>query len=170
MRGGKTAVGARLVARAAGEAVKARVHAERLVPSSRAQRKLLEFRRHLDQLPAHRREHPAEQFETFLLPGPGDSALVGGDERTVKVHVHVNHPRGTQRGRQVRALGDIEINDMHAQTRDRDERLTAAPAVPDVGEGGSVVVAVVAGAGNQELFLLQLGCHAIVDGGQVDER
>jgi dihydroxyacetone kinase-like predicted kinase len=51
---------------------------------------------------------------------------------------------------------------MHAQTRDRDERLSAAP---EVGEGGAVVVAVVAGAGNQQLFR-DLGCHAIVDGGQ----
>jgi dihydroxyacetone kinase-like predicted kinase len=61
------------------------------------------------------------------------------------------------------SIGDVEINDMHAQTRERDERL-ATPA-PDAGEGGTVVVAVVAGAGNQQLFR-DLGCRAVVDGGQ----
>ena len=93
----------------------------------------------------------------------GDSALVVGDERTVKVHVHVNDP-GVVLSEALRhgSIGDVEINDMHAQTRERDERLSAAP---EVGEGGTVVVAVVAGAGNQQLFR-DLGCHAIVDGGQ----
>ena len=33
-----------------------------------------------------------EAFEAFLLPLLGDSALVVGDERTAKVHVHVNDP------------------------------------------------------------------------------
>ena len=37
--------------------------------------------------------------------------------------------------------------------------------MPEIAEGGSVVVAVVAGAGNRQLFR-ELGCHAIVDGGQ----
>jgi len=163
MRGGKIAAGARLVARAAGEAVKARVHAERRVlveePSE-----LSEFR-YCTSFLLTGESIPREQFEAFILP-LGDSALVVGDERTVKVHVHVNDP-GVVLTEAVKygALGDIEINDMHAQTRDRDERLATRPAVPEVGEGGSVVVAVVAGAGNHELFR-QLGCHAIVDGGQ----
>ncbi len=105
-----------------------------------------------------------DAFEAFLLP-LGDSGLVVGDERAVKVHVHVNDP-GHVLSEAIKygAIGDVEINDMHAQTRERDERLSASPA-PVVGEGGTVVVAVVAGAGNQRLFR-ELGCHAIVDGGQ----
>jgi len=103
-----------------------------------------------------------EAFEEFLLP-IGDSALVVGDARTVKVHVHVNDPGAVlTEAIKYGSVGDVEINDMHAQTRDRDERLSAAP---HMGEGGAVVVAVVAGAGNQQLFR-DLGCHAIVDGGQ----
>jgi dihydroxyacetone kinase-like predicted kinase len=107
-----------------------------------------------------------EAFEAFLLP-LGDSALVVGDERTVKVHVHVNDP-GVVLSEALRhgSIGDVEINDMHVQTRERDERLsTPAPAQVEIGDGGCVVVAVVAGAGNQQLFR-ELGCHAVVDGGQ----
>ena len=103
-----------------------------------------------------------EAFEAFLLP-IGDSALVVGDEHIVKVHVHVNDPGAVlSEALKHGAIGDVEINDMHAQTRERDERLSTAP---ENGEGGAVVVAVVAGAGNQRLFR-ELGCHAIVDGGQ----
>jgi DAK2 domain fusion protein YloV len=163
MRGGKITAGARLVARAAGEAVKARVHAERRVVVDEPS-ELSEFR-YCTSFLITGEGIPRERFEAFLLP-LGDSALVVGDERTVKVHVHVNDP-GVVLTEAVKygSIGDVEINDMHAQTRDRDERLTTTPAVPEIGEGGSVVVAVVAGAGNQQLFR-ELGCHAIVDGGQ----
>ncbi len=163
MRGGKIAAGARLVARAAGEAVKARVQAERRVVVEEPS-ELSEFR-YCTSFLLTGEDIPRERFEAFLLP-LGDSALVVGDERTVKVHVHVNDP-GMVLSEAVKygALGDIEINDMHAQTRDRDERLTTVSAVPEIAEGGSVVVAVVAGAGNRQLFR-ELGCHAIVDGGQ----
>ncbi len=102
-----------------------------------------------------------EAFEAFLLP-LGDSALVVGDEHVVKVHVHVNDPGAVlSEALKYGAIGDVEINDMHAQTQERDQRLWSAPEV----QGGAVVVAVVAGAGNQQLFR-ELGCRAIVDGGQ----
>jgi uncharacterized protein len=163
MRGGTLVAGARLVARAAGEAVKARVQQERRVVVDEPS-ELSEFRYCTSFLitgPSIDRE----RFEAFVLP-LGDSALVVGDERTVKVHVHVNDPGMVlSEALKYGSIGDIEINDMHAQTRDRDERLATAPAVPEVGEGGTVVVAVVAGPGNQQLFR-ELGCHAIVDGGQ----
>jgi DAK2 domain fusion protein YloV len=163
MRGGKLAAGARLVAKAAGEAVKARVQAERRVVVEQPS-ELSEFR-YCTSFLLTGEGIPRERFEAFLLP-LGDSALVVGDERTVKVHVHVNDP-GVVLSEAIKygALGDIEINDMHAQTRDRDVRLASAPAAPEVGEGGAVVIAVVAGEGNQQLFR-ELGCHAVVDGGQ----
>ena len=99
---------------------------------------------------------------TEFLSGLGDSALVVGDERTVKVHVHVNDP-GVVLSEAIRhgSLDAVEINDMHAQTRERDARLGA----PRPQAGGAVVVAVVAGEGNKRLFR-ELGCHAVVDGGQ----
>ena len=101
-------------------------------------------------------------FEAFLLP-VGDSALVVGDERMVKVHVHTNDPGVVlSHALTLGSIGEIEINDMHEQTRARDERLTVAGPVA---EAGTVVVAVVAGEGNKQLFR-DLGCAAIVDGGQ----
>jgi DAK2 domain fusion protein YloV len=101
-----------------------------------------------------------EAFESFLQP-IGDSALVVGDARLVKVHVHTNDPGAVlSEALKHGAIGEVEINDMHEQTRARDERLQQqAEAV------GTVVVAVVAGEGNKELFR-ELGCHAVVDGGQ----
>ncbi len=104
----------------------------------------------------------AAAFETFLGP-LGDSALVVGDERMIKVHVHTDDP-GVVLSAAVRqgALGEIDINDMHEQTRARDERLRGEGA----GQGAeTVVVAVVAGEGNKQIFR-ELGCGAVVDGGQ----
>ena len=102
-------------------------------------------------------------FEAFLLP-IGDSTLVVGNERMVKVHVHTNDPGLVlSQALTMGSIGEIEINDMHEQTRARDERLSGHGAV--AAAPGAVVVAVVAGEGNKALFR-ELGCGAIVDGGQ----
>ncbi len=163
MRGGTLAAGARLVARAAGVALKQRVQPERRVVVDEPSE--LSAFRYCTSFLITGESVDREAFEAFILP-LGDSALVVGDEHAVKVHVHVNDP-GVVLSEAIKygAIGDIEINDMHAQTRDRDERLATASGAPEVGDGGAVVVAVVAGAGNQQLFR-ELGCHAIVDGGQ----
>ena len=101
-----------------------------------------------------------DAFEAFLAQ-IGDSALVVGDDRLVKVHVHTDDP-GAVLSEALRhgAIGEIEINDMHEQTKARDERLRAAADTP-----ATMVVTVVAGDGNKRLFR-ELGCHAVVDGGQ----
>jgi uncharacterized protein len=162
MRGGRLIAGSRLAVRAAGEAFVGAArpgHAHAVTVQGPSE--LSEFR-YCTSFLITGEAIDREGFEAFLLP-IGDSALVVGDEHTVKVHVHVNDP-GTVLSEALKhgAIGDIEINDMHAQTRERDERLSSAS---EVEEGGTVVVAVVAGAGNQQLFR-ELGCHAIVDGGQ----
>jgi DAK2 domain fusion protein YloV len=103
-----------------------------------------------------------EALESFLL-SIGDSSLIVGDVGMVKVHVHTNDP-GAVLTEALRhgTIGEVEINDMHEQTKARDERLQqrVAQAVD-----GTVVVAVVTGEGNKRLFR-ELGCHAVVDGGQ----
>jgi len=101
-----------------------------------------------------------DRFEAFLTP-IGDSALVVGDDRLVKIHVHTDDP-GVVLSEALKhgAIGEVEINDMHEQTKARDERLRAAAVT-----AATMVVAVVAGDGNKRLFR-ELGCHAIVDDGQ----
>jgi DAK2 domain fusion protein YloV len=94
----------------------------------------------------------------------GDSLLVVGDESALRVHVHTDDPgvalsMGTARG----VLAGVEIANMHAQTAARERRLseTAAPEETRTAD----VVAVVAGAGNRNLYE-GLGARAIVEGGQ----
>jgi DAK2 domain fusion protein YloV len=167
MHGGKIVAGARLAARVAAETVAGAVGRRRSAPARgitvEEPSELSEYR-YCTSFLITGEAIDREAFESFLLP-LGDSALVVGDELTVKVHVHVNDPGAVlSEALKHGSIGDIEINDMHAQTRDRDERL-ATQAAPVVGDGGAVVIAVVAGAGNQQLFR-DLGCHAVVDGGQ----
>jgi hypothetical protein len=56
-------------------------------------------------------------FEAFLGP-IGDSALVVGDDRLVKIHVHTDDP-GIVLSEALKygSIDEIEINDMHEQTR-----------------------------------------------------
>ncbi len=94
----------------------------------------------------------------------GDSLLVVGDEQALKVHVHTDDPGaalgvGTRAG----AIENVEIADMHRQTKARERRLLAA--VPSPPPAAAEVVAVVAGAGNRLLFE-SLGATQIVEGGQ----
>jgi len=76
----------------------------------------------------------------------------------LKVHVHTDHPgevlgyasaHGT--------IDDVEVADMREQTRARQRRLRLDRRV--------TVVAVAAGEGNKALFR-ELGCEAVIDGGQ----
>jgi DAK2 domain fusion protein YloV len=96
------------------------------------------------------------------LASLGDSQLAVGDPRMVKIHVHTNDP-GAALSMAIGygIISEVEINDMHAQTKARDDRLQSRAQVI----GGTAVVAVVVGEGNKELFR-QLGCQVIVDGGQ----
>jgi DAK2 domain fusion protein YloV len=92
----------------------------------------------------------------------GDSLMVVGDDTALKVHVHTDDPGaalslGVAQG----VIGGVEIADMHRQTEAREARLLEL--VPTLRE--SEVVAVVAGAGNAQLFR-SLGASHLVEGGQ----
>jgi DAK2 domain fusion protein YloV len=94
------------------------------------------------------------------LSSLGDSSLVVGNDHMLKIHVHTDDPGAVlSHAVTLGAISEVEINDMHAQTRDRDARLQAARPQD------TAVVAVVAGEGNKDLFRA-LGVAAVVDGGQ----
>ena len=98
-----------------------------------------------------------DDLETFVNT-QGDCALVVGDENMLKVHVHTDHPGevlgyASAHGR----IDDVEVADMREQTRARQRRLRLDRRV--------TVVAVAAGEGNKALFR-ELGCEAVIDGGQ----
>jgi DAK2 domain fusion protein YloV len=76
----------------------------------------------------------------------GDSVLVVGDQRTLKVHVHTDEPeRATGLFTGVGKVSRLDVADMHEQIEQRVERLAEPTAVCGV-------VAVVAGEGMEELF------------------
>ena len=103
------------------------------------------------------------------ISGWGDSALVVGDEKTVKVHVHTLRPgevidyasgKGT--------LHSIKIDNMQDQHREylvmRSEAVHE-PAVSEKERDGVAIVAVVSGQGLRQVFT-SLGVSSIVPGGQ----
>jgi DAK2 domain fusion protein YloV len=111
------------------------------------------------------------------IAGKGDSAVVVGDDRLIKVHVHTEKPGEilnyvTERGnlRQV-AITDMqeqheEFLDMHGQGNGR----AAAPTAPSQAAStepvdGIATLAVVAGAGMADAFR-SMGATALVEGGQ----
>ena len=99
--------------------------------------------------------------------GPlGDSLLIVGDQRQLKVHVHTDEP-GTIIGiaSALGVLTEIEIDNMKEQTAARRRRLAETQAQPPADAGLTQVVAVVAGEGNKALFR-NLGVDLIVEGGQ----
>jgi DAK2 domain fusion protein YloV len=87
----------------------------------------------------------------------GDSLLVVGDPRALKVHVHTDDPgRALSLGVAAGTIAGVEIANMHVQTAQRSARLGTT--------GATEVVAVVAGDGNRRLFE-SLGAR-VVDGGR----
>ncbi|MDQ6815824.1 MAG: DAK2 domain-containing protein [Actinomycetota bacterium] len=89
----------------------------------------------------------------------GDSVLVVGDQSTLKVHVHTDDPdAATALFAGVGEVSHLDVADMHAQVRDRDQRLSAPAQRAACG-----ALAVVSGAGMQSLFE-SLGVQTL-DGG-----
>jgi hypothetical protein len=97
----------------------------------------------------------------------GDSALVVGDQNTVRVHVHVPDPgMAISYGTRLGSLQDVTVEDMQAQYEDFVVGQGSPPAVSDrPGAEEIAPVAVVAGEGLARVFQ-SLGAAAIVEGGQ----
>ncbi len=82
------------------------------------------------------------------LEAIGDSVLVVGDQRTLKVHVHTDRPeRATELFSGVGTVSRLDVADMHEQVAQRSERLADDREIATCG-----VLAVVAGEGMAEMF------------------
>ncbi len=140
-------------------------------------------------IPAQAKAAPAEGLEypydvQYILMGEGldvmkvreqidnmgDSTVVVGDDRTIKVHVHVKDPGvpisyGISMGR----IADVVVENMQMQMEDIIG--TASPAgvqqepLVEIDAGQIGVVAVAAGDGLAQIFT-SLGAAGIVNGGQ----
>jgi uncharacterized protein len=125
----------------------------------------------------HRPEHESSSFRyctnfavtgenldggpfTPLLEDIGDSVLVVGDDRTLRVHVHTDQPeRAVALFEEVGEVSRFDVADMNKQVADRSARLSAdASELP-----ACVVVAVASGGGVKRLYE-ELGVF-VVDGG-----
>ena len=90
----------------------------------------------------------------------GDSVLVVGSTGALKAHVHTDDPgRALSLATTLGVVEEVEVQNMHVQTAEREERLTSEAETAVSG-----TVAVVAGTGNARLFR-SLGATRIVEGG-----
>jgi DAK2 domain fusion protein YloV len=128
----------------------------------------------------HRPEHESSSFRyctnfavtgqsldarhfTPLLEQLGDSVLVVGDDRTLRVHVHTDEPdRAVALFEPAGEVSRFDVADMHEQVADRTARLGGEGA-PATDESTCAVVAVASGRGVKRLFE-ELGV-LVVDGG-----
>src|SRR3954462_10846651 len=95
------------------------------------------------------------------LEALGDSVLVVGDRRTLKVHVHTDDPeRAIAAFGGAGAVSHLDVADMRAQIADRDARLDGPAAAPAARSGA---LAVVSGSGLRALFASLGG--PVLDGG-----
>ena len=94
-----------------------------------------------------------------LLEQIGDSVLVVGDPTTLKVHVHTDDPNSaTALFSEFGVVSHLDVADMHAQVKQREERLSTPRAMAVCG-----ALAVVTGNGMRSLFE-GLGVHTLEGG------
>jgi DAK2 domain fusion protein YloV len=127
----------------------------------------------------HRPEHESSSFRyctnfavtgegldgrgfTPLLEQLGDSVLVVGDDRTLRVHVHTDDPdRAVALFEPIGEVSRFDVADMHEQVAERSARLAGEAVETDLAT--CAVVAVASGEGVKRLFG-ELGVF-VVDGG-----
>ncbi len=102
------------------------------------------------------------------LEAVGDSLLVVGDERLVKVHLHTDSPyEALAIGRAAGVVDEdrAEIADMREQASQREDWLTRLRRVTQAPPVATALVAVVAGPGNREIYERE-GATFVIEGGQ----
>jgi uncharacterized protein len=113
-----------------------------------------------DRLDADRLETELEQL--------GDSLLVVGGDELLKVHVHTDDPGAAlSLATHMGTIEGVEIADMHRQTEQRSERLTAGvnDGLAEIPTLETALVVVAPGRGTRRLFE-NLGATRVIEGGQ----
>jgi DAK2 domain fusion protein YloV len=152
-----------------------------LVAGLRDQQAELQNVRHYAPAQLHGDEHESSRYRyctNFVVSGEklqaiafvpeledlGDSVLVVGDTRTLRVHVHTDEPeRVVSLFDLVGEVERLDVADMHEQEDARSARLRDDGTLTALEQVRCGVVAVAAGAGMRALYE-QLGAH-VVDGG-----
>ncbi len=99
----------------------------------------------------------AEQLKQALL-GIGDSTLVVGDERVIKIHIHTNQPhRVLEEGLKLGEISKIKIDNMKEQHR--------ATIENEIDQKEFGIISVAMGDGFSDLFK-DLGVDVVIEGGQ----
>lgn len=94
----------------------------------------------------------------------GDSVLVVGGDRMLRVHVHTDDPGAAlSLGTQVGSLLQVKVDNISRQA-EQFVRMHEERRPPVIEPGTACTVAVAAGAGMEEVFR-SMGCSAIVSGG-----
>lgn len=103
----------------------------------------------------------------------GDSTVVVGDDRTIKVHVHVKDPgQPISYAISLGAITDVVVENMQEQMEDIVATTVASPPAPYIPEISLQpdqigVVAIAAGSGLTKVFR-SLGAATVVNGGQTN--
>jgi DAK2 domain fusion protein YloV len=100
----------------------------------------------------------------------GDSTVVVGDEKAIKVHIHVKDPGvPLSYGASLGQITDVVVENMQEQMEEIVHNAPAAPAAPaiEVQPDEVAVVAVAGGAGLAGIFR-SLGAAYVVNGGQTN--
>lgn len=94
----------------------------------------------------------------------GDSAMVVGNDSTVKIHVHTNFPQKVlKRALKEGTLHDIQINNMVDQSKQAISTEVIEDIIPPVKEFG--IIAIANGDGFEEIFK-SIGVDIVIKGGQ----
>lgn len=98
----------------------------------------------------------------------GDSTVVVGDEKAIKVHIHVKDPGvPLSYGASLGQITDVVVENMQEQMEEIVQGAPPAPPVVDVQPDQVAVVAVAGGAGLAGIFR-SLGAAYVVNGGQTN--
>ena len=115
-------------------------------------------------------ELPVDQIRSSIM-SMGESVLVVGDERMLKIHVHTGRPGAIlDYAIGLGNISDVVIENLQQQTDDftmarREQPPQEVMDIPAESLADVAIVAVASGAGLQQVFT-SLGASAIVDGGQ----